>query len=102
MEPESGAGNFSVSGTPLAGSLYIGDVSGGNNVGGFSFPSDFSLQDVTQAEFLASSDPLALLLGASFVTDNGCCGTFSFQDSRLNAVISGGATAASAPEPNTL
>ena len=103
--PSSASGNFGFSGTGLGGCcLYIGgDLVAGNDKGNFFTVPDFGLPVETQAELLASSDPLGLLLnGSGFATDNGCCGTFFFDDSQLLTSISGRGTATSVPEPNTL
>jgi len=103
--PSSTSGDFGFSGTGLGGCcLYIGGgLEAGNDKGSFFTVPDFGLPVETQAELLASSDPLGLLLnGSSFETDNGCCATFFFDSSKLNVAISARETAASVPEPNTL
>jgi len=102
--PGSANGDFSFSGTGLGGCcVYIGGSAElGNNKGSFFFVPDFGLPVATQAELMGSSDPLGLLLnGSFFVNDNGAPGTFSFDDSQLNALVGGRGTAVSVPEPNT-
>jgi hypothetical protein len=102
--PGSTSGIFGFSGTGLGSSLYIGgDVSVGNGMGGYSMEPDFGLGVNSRAQFLASSDPIAAVLnGSTFFVDDGCCGTFSFQDSLFAAVATGQGKAVSAPEPSTL
>jgi hypothetical protein len=103
--PGSTSGTFALSGTGLAGCCaYIGgELAAANNVGHFSMIPDFVLSVLTPEQILESSDPLATVLnGSFFFIDNGCCGTFSFQNSMLAATAVGAGGAVSAPEPSTL
>jgi hypothetical protein len=101
---QSPTGGFAFSGSLLGEFSFIGGgAGGGTDLAGFSFVPDFGLGATTQAELMGSSDPLGLLLNNSgFHTDSGDPSLFTFEDSRLGALISGTGKAISVSEPNTL